>query len=32
MRLINDPAGKGYIAYRAGYTRGILAAVQGPGA
>ena len=32
MRLINDPGGKSYIAYCVGYMRGILTAIQGPGA
>ncbi len=32
MHLINDPDGRAYIAYCVGYMRGILTAVQGPGA
>ncbi|MCH7735528.1 MAG: mannonate dehydratase [Chloroflexi bacterium] len=32
MRLIGDPEGRSYIAYCVGYMRGILTAVQGPGA
>ena len=32
MRLIGDEAGKSYIAYCVGYMRGILTAIQGPGA
>ena len=32
MRLIGDREGRSYIAYCVGYMRGILTAVQGPGA